>query len=82
MPQLGRVSVHAFGIPHVPIPVTPFPLPVHYHVRYGQPLTLHTEFGPEAADQPDVVEKVAARVKAAVQRLVEVTRDERKGVFA
>jgi 1-acyl-sn-glycerol-3-phosphate acyltransferase len=82
MPQIGRLSVHAFGIPHVPIPLTPLPLPVRYHIRYGRPIVLDADYAPDAADEPAVLERAAALAKAAVQELLEGARKERKGWFA
>jgi 1-acyl-sn-glycerol-3-phosphate acyltransferase len=82
MPQLARLPVHAFGIPHLPIALSPLPLPVRYHVRYGAPVYLYEEFPPGAADEPEVLDIAAARTKAAVRTLLESTRRARRGVFA
>jgi 1-acyl-sn-glycerol-3-phosphate acyltransferase len=82
MPQLARLPVHPFGIPHVPIVLSPLPLPVRYHVRYGTPLFLHEEFPPGAADDPEVLDVAAARTKGVVQKLLESGRRARNGVFA
>ena len=44
MPQLTRLTgVRAFGLPYLPIPATPFPLPVRYHIAYGAPISVHLE---------------------------------------
>jgi 1-acyl-sn-glycerol-3-phosphate acyltransferase len=82
MPQIGRLSLHAFGIPHVPVPLTPFPLPVRYRIRYGRPIALYDQHAPEVADDPSVLESAAADVKAAVQDLLDGARKERRGWFA
>jgi 1-acyl-sn-glycerol-3-phosphate acyltransferase len=82
MPLIGSLPVHAFGIPHVPIPLTPLPLPVRYHIRYGRPIALYDRHAPASADDPEVLEGQAARVKAAVQTLLESARSERTGVFS
>lgn len=81
MPLIGSLPVHAFGIPHVPIPLTPLPLPVRYHIRYGRPITLF-DHAPGSEDDPEVLEAGAARVKASVQILLESARKERKGIFS
>src|SRR5262245_28026541 len=39
-PELARLPLHLFGAPWLPVPLTPLPLPVRYHIRYGQPLAL------------------------------------------
>lgn len=75
--RLGRL----FGIEAVPIPAVPVPLPVKYHIYYGEPINAHEEHPPEAADDPDIVREVSARVQAAVQALLERGLKERKGIF-
>lgn len=70
------------GVPEVPIPAVPFPLPVRYRILYGPPIPVHEEYEPDAADDPDVVRAVAARVQAAVDKLLKQGLSERKGVFA
>ena len=82
MPQIARLPVHVFGIPHVPVVLSPLPLPVRYHIRYGAPLFLYDEFPPDAADEPEVLDNAAARTKDAVRRLLEGERSSRRGVFA
>jgi 1-acyl-sn-glycerol-3-phosphate acyltransferase len=69
------------GVPEVPIPAVPFPLPVRYRIFYGDPIPVHEEFAPSDADDPDVVRIVAGRVQAAVDRLIKQGLSERKGVF-
>lgn len=86
-PQLGRIErVHPFGIPYLPIPATPLPLPVRYRIHYGEPLALHssTEGGlaPEDADDPAVLREAAERTKAAVAALIEQGLAAREGVFS
>jgi len=71
-----------FGVPEVPIPAVPFPLPVRYRILYGDPIPVHEEYGPDDADDPDLVRAVAARVQAAVDKLLKEGLAERKGVFA
>jgi len=81
MPQLGRIPVRAFGAPYIPIPATPFPLPVHYHIWYGDPIDVGSRFAPEQCRDPDAVRRLAAEVKASVAELIERGLAERKGVF-
>ena len=75
--RLGRL----FDIPALPIPAVPFPLPVRYHIHYGEPIHVEQEFSPDQADDPEVVESVARRVQAAVQALVDEGLRIRNGVF-
>ncbi|HYO59421.1 lysophospholipid acyltransferase family protein [Archangium sp.] len=81
MPQVARLPVHAFGAPYLPVPLTPLPLPVRYHLHYGEPLRLHEGLRPEDADDPEVVRRAAERVRLAVQALVDKGLRLRKGVF-
>ena len=81
MPQLARLPLHAFGAPHLPLPLTPVPLPVRYHLHYGEPLRLHEGLRPEDADDPEVVRRAARQVRRAVQSLVERGLRLRQGVF-
>ncbi len=84
MPQLGRIPTRKLGmsIPFVPVPSTPIPLPVHYHIVFGEPLHFEREYGPEAADDPQIVSACADRVKLAVQALLHRGLRERTGIFA
>lgn len=70
-----------FGVPVMPVPAVPVPLPVRYHLYYGEPIPVHEEFKPEQADDPAVVKAVAARVQDAVGGLVKRGLSERTGVF-
>lgn len=83
MPQIGRIPLEPLGlsVPHLPVPATLLPLPVRYHILYGEPMHFE-EYGPEAADDPEVVTACAQRVKAAVEDLIERGLQERDGVFA
>ncbi|MCA9652629.1 MAG: 1-acyl-sn-glycerol-3-phosphate acyltransferase [Myxococcales bacterium] len=81
-PQLGRIeSVHPFGIPYLPVPASPLPLPVRYRIHYGPPLRLHERFVPETADDPDALREAAALTKAAVAELIEQGLEQREAVF-
>lgn len=79
MPQIARLPISLFGAPFLPIAATPFPLPVRYHIRYGDPIRFDDP--PEAADDPDVVQAAAARVGTAVQSLIDRTLETRRGIF-
>ena len=84
MPQLtsSRRLGKPFGIPAVPIPAVPIPLPVRYHLLWGEPIRLDQEFSPDQADDPEIVRAATVRVQAAVQGLIEKGLKKRKGVFA
>ncbi len=81
-PLLARFdSFKLFGAPYLPIPATPFPLPVRYRIHYGEPIPFHEEHPPEASDDPAIVAAGAARVKAAVAALISNGLREREGIF-
>jgi len=82
MPQLFRIPAFPGSpLPYIPVPATPIPLPVRYHIHYGPPLRFDQEFRPADADDPDLVRDAARRVKAAVQGLINTGLDQREGVF-
>ncbi len=82
MPQLARIRApKGTPIPYIPVPATLVPLPVRYHIHYGAPIPVHEDYTPDQADDPSVVAEAAARVKAAVQGLLEKGLAERKGIF-
>lgn len=82
MPRLVNLPINLFGSPHVPIPAVPFPLPVHYHIYYGEPIVFHEEFAPRDANDPEILQEASRQVKLAVEELIARGLEERKGVFA
>jgi 1-acyl-sn-glycerol-3-phosphate acyltransferase len=81
-PELARIeSFHAFGAPYLPVPATPFPLPVRYHVRYGAPIDPRRRWTADAADDPAIARGLAEEVRRAVQALVDGALADRHGVF-
>ena len=75
--RLGKI----FGIEAVPIPASPIPLPVQYHLYYGEPIPMQLDYRPEQADDPDIVNEAAKRVRSAVDDLIQRGLKERKSVF-
>lgn len=84
MPQLGRLKGlgRLLGAPYVPIPLTLLPLPVRYHIHYGEPLPLHEQYSVEDADDPEAVKDAARQVRDRVEELLEKGLRMRKGIFA
>ena len=76
--RLGKV----FGIEAVPIPIFPLPLPVRYRILYGELITDHLNRPSEEADDPQIVGALAGRVQAAVDALLKLGLNERKGIFS
>lgn len=81
MPQVGKLDVRLFGAPYLPLPVTPVPLPVRYHIHYGEPIPLHERYRPEQADDPAVIGEAALQVQNAVRDLLRRGLKQRKGIF-
>jgi 1-acyl-sn-glycerol-3-phosphate acyltransferase len=81
-PVAFKIAAHPFGAPYLPVPASPVPLPVRYHLRYGAPLALHAGLPDGAADDPELVTEGALRTRAALQDLMSAALAERKGVFA
>lgn len=82
LPTLGRLdSLRPFGLPYTPIPATPLPLPVHYHLWYGEPIPTDRDYSPDQADDSAVVKEASERVREAVEGLIAQGLAKRKGVF-
>ncbi len=82
MPQIGRINgIRAFGSPYLPLTASPVPLPVRYHIWYGEPIPLHKEHPMEASNDPTIVKDAARRVGDAVQELIFKGLREREGIF-
>lgn len=83
MPQWGRLAgLRLFGAPYLPLVLNPFPLPVRYHLYYGEPIPLGTRHAAAEADDPAIVSRAAEEVREAVAALIKRGLQERKGVFA
>jgi 1-acyl-sn-glycerol-3-phosphate acyltransferase len=58
--------------PYLPLtptfPLLPLPLPSKWHTRYLEPLHVEDQYGPEAADDPEVVARISREVR---RRMVE-----------
>ncbi len=83
MPQIGRIPLEFLGtgVPYIPVTATPLPMPVHYHIYYGEPLPFHEDYSPDDADDPELVQEAADRVRAEVEKLLHKGLSEREGVF-
>jgi len=72
-------ALRAFGAPYLPIPASPVPLPVRYHLRYGPPLRFAG--GPDAAADPTAVAIAAREARTALEQLLDGACAARDGVF-
>ena len=70
------------GLPMAPItptfpwlgPLGLLPYPVNYKIIYAEPIHVADRFGPEAADDPRIVEYLAKQVRRSIQQLVDTHR--------
>ena len=79
----ATIFVTATGspLPYIPVPATLVPLPVRYHIHYGEALRFDREYQPDDADDPEIVQEASDRVKAEVQKLLERGLELREGIF-
>jgi len=78
----------ALGVPYVPVtptfpllgPLGLLPAPTKWRIQFGEPLDLSAH-GPEAADDEILVGKLAERVRAAIQGMLDRVVGSRKSVF-
>ncbi len=75
--RLGKLV----GVPVLPIPLIPVPLPVRYHLLYGPPIPVHKDYSRAQADDPAIVKEAAERVKQAVDALIQKGLQAREGIF-
>jgi 1-acyl-sn-glycerol-3-phosphate acyltransferase len=87
-PLLFKIESKGLGVPYVPVTAT-FPLlgplgilpaPTKWRIQFGEPLDLSAH-GPEAADDEILVGKLAERVRATIQGMVDRAVGARKSVF-
>jgi 1-acyl-sn-glycerol-3-phosphate acyltransferase len=91
LPMVAKVTWFAksIGLPYVPVtptfpllgPLGLVPLPSKWRLRFGEPIDLGKQYGPEAADDRLLVNRLADAVRAQIQMMVDGTLAERRGVF-
>ena len=72
-----KAAAKLLGFPALPITVTPLPLPVKYHLWFGEPM----RFSGSAEDEDAELDRKVREVKAAVQGLIDHGLHERKSIF-
>ena len=79
-PSLGNFSSMArlLGMPAFPLVLTPLPLPVRYHVEFGEPLVF--EGSPD--DEDHVIEEKVDVVKTRLREMIREGRERRTGIFS
>ena len=71
----------AMGFPAFPLvlpQVVPLPLPVKYHIHFGEPMT----FEGDPNDDDEVVGKHVKRVRNTIQRMLQSGLERRTGIFS
>jgi 1-acyl-sn-glycerol-3-phosphate acyltransferase len=77
-----------FGLPYFPItptfpwlgPLGVVPLPTKWSIDFGDPLDL-SEHGPEAADDPILVNRISEQVRSTIQRMIDGRLARRRSVW-
>jgi len=80
-PLAAKLGMRWLGIPYLPIPAWPLPLPTHYRIHYGAPIHLDRDHHPADADDPAIVAAAAARARGMIERQIEDLRMARRGIF-
>jgi 1-acyl-sn-glycerol-3-phosphate acyltransferase len=90
-PMLGRITwlAKSVGIPYLPItptfpllgPLGLFPLPSKWSIRFGAPVDLAGRYGPSAAEDRILVNKLAETVRSNIQEMIDETLAQRKSVL-
>lgn len=90
-PMMTRVTFfsRAIGIPYIPVtptfpwlgPVGLLPLPTKWYIAFGAPLYFNSEYGPDAAKDRILVNKLAEQVRQRIQEMIDALLAERKSVL-
>jgi 1-acyl-sn-glycerol-3-phosphate acyltransferase len=89
-PMLAKITWPSGAVDLPYLPVTPtfpllgplglVPLPSKWYIRFGEPIDLPGEYGPEAAADRILVNKLADTVRSRIQTMVDALRTQRKSV--
>lgn len=69
------------------LPVTPtfplpgLPLPSKWHTRFLEPVPVHEQHPPEAADDPRIVRRISEEVRARMEEAIREMLERRKSIF-
>ncbi len=78
-PSLGnaRPLARLLGMPAFPLVLTPIPLPVRYHIYFGEPM----HFSGDPHDEDSVIEVQVEQVKARIRAMLEQGLSRRRSIF-
>ncbi len=65
--------------PNFPFPG--LPLPSKWHTRFLEPIPVHEQYGPEAANDPALVKAISREVRARMQQEIDAMLARRKSIF-
>ncbi|RMH39461.1 MAG: acyl-phosphate glycerol 3-phosphate acyltransferase [Deltaproteobacteria bacterium] len=90
-PMLGKVTwlARSVGIPYIPItptfpllgPLGAVPLPAKWTIDFGEPFDLPAHYGPDAADDRILVNKLAEQVRSRIQEMIDRRVAHRRSVL-
>lgn len=90
-PMVAKVTwlAKSIGVPYLPItptfpllgPLGLLPLPSKWYVRFDAPIDLAAQYGPEAADDRILVNRLSESVRSRIQTMIEETLRERRSVL-
>lgn len=90
-PMLAKITwlTQSAGIPYVPItptfpllgPLGLMPLPVKWTIRFGDPIDIPGDHGPEAASDRLLVNELAEGVRSGIQGMVDDILSQRKSIL-
>jgi 1-acyl-sn-glycerol-3-phosphate acyltransferase len=64
-----------------PFPIAPVPLPTKWHTRFLEPMPVHEQYSPDAADDPAIVRAIGDEVRTRMQRAVDDMLVRRRHLF-
>jgi 1-acyl-sn-glycerol-3-phosphate acyltransferase len=90
-PMLGRFTWLArhWGIPYIPLtPTFPWlglagvvPFPAKWQIRFGEPLSFAGQYGPEAANDRILVNRLTEQVRSTIQAMVDESLRARRSIL-
>jgi 1-acyl-sn-glycerol-3-phosphate acyltransferase len=90
-PMFTKVTwlAKSVGIPYIPItptfpwlgPLGLLPLPTKWYLAFGAPLYFNVEYGPEAAGDRILVNKLAEQVRQRIQEMIDALLKKRRSVL-
>jgi 1-acyl-sn-glycerol-3-phosphate acyltransferase len=79
LPSIGTIKFlqRSFGLPPIPLVVTPLPLPSRFHIHWGEPLRFDARHDDDDAEIEALVEQVRGKIRG----LIETGLAQREAVF-